>query len=324
MIGSKCLENKPDPRQEYQAGILANRLRNRFRHLSRRFRRQGIECFRLYDWDIPEVRAVVDWYAGHIVIAEYERRQSAPDWLPRMARAAAETLDVPLERVHMKRRRTKTEDQPRYGRMGSSGERFKVRERDLYFWVNLDDFLDTGLYSDHRDTRVIVGGLAKDKDFLNLYGYTGAFTCAAALGGAKTTVTVDRNATYLKWTRDNLELNRLWGRQHSLIQSDAVKYLKQAQQDGQLFNLAVVDPPSFFQEHSRGVSFDINRDHPALLKDVLKVMTAGSEVFFSTNHQRFSPRLEGLPIKELVELTPATIPDDYRNRQVHRCWRLTV
>ena len=309
---------------EYQSGILANRLRNRFRHLSRRFRRQGIECFRLYDWDIPEIRAVVDWYAGHIVIAEYERRQSVPDWLPRMAQAAAEALDIPLERAHMKRRRTKTEDQPRYERMSSRGERFKVRERDLYFWVNLDDFLDTGLYSDHRDTRVIVAGLAKDKDFLNLYGYTGAFTCVAAAGGAKSTVTVDRSDTYLKWARDNLELNRLWGRGHSLIQSDAVKYLKQACQDGQRFNLSVVDPPSFFQEHSRGVSFDINRDHPALLKDVLKVMAPGSAVFFSTNHQRFSPRLEGLPIKELVELTPATIPEDYRNRLVHRCWRLTT
>ena len=309
---------------ESQARILANRIRNRFRHLSRRFRRQGIECFRLYDWDIPEVRAVVDWYAGHIVIAEYERRQTTPEWLPRMAQAVAGALDIPLERVHMKRRRTKTDDQPRYGRLDSRGERFKARERNLYFWVNLDDFLDTGLYSDHRDTRVIVGKLASGKDFLNLYGYTGAFTCAAAAGGAKTTVTVDRSDTYLKWARDNLELNRLWGREHSLIQSDAVKYLKQARQDGQRFNLAVVDPPSFFQEHSRGVSFDINRDHPALLKDVLKVMAPGSAVFFSTNHQRFSPRLEGLPIKELVELTPATIPEDYRNRLVHRCWRLTT
>ena len=309
---------------ESQARILANRVHKRFRHLSRRFRRQGIECFRLYDWDIPEVRAVVDWYAGHIVIAEYERRQTTPDWLPRMAQAVAGVLDIPLERAHMKRRRTKTEDQPRYGRMSCRGERFKARERNLYFWVNLDDFLDTGLYSDHRDTRVIVGKLAEGRDFLNLYGYTGAFTCAAAAGGAKTTVTVDRSDTYLKWARDNLELNGLWGKQHSLIQSDTVKYLKQAQHDGQRFNLAVVDPPSFFQDHSRGVSFDINRDHPALLKDVLKVMAAGSEVFFSTNHQRFSPRLEGLPIKKLVELTPATIPEDYRNRLAHRCWRLTT
>lgn len=308
----------------HHAEILANRVRNRFAHLSRRFRRQGIDCFRLYDWDIPEVRAVVDWYAGQVVIAEYERLQTGPQWLQRMAEAVAETLGLPMDRMHMKRRHTKTEEGPRYSKMGSRGERFKVRERNLSFWVNLDDFLDTGLYSDHRETRVIVGELAKGKDFLNLYAYTGAFTCAAAAGGAKTTASVDRSATYINWARENLELNGLWGAQHALIQSDAAKYLAGVYREGRRFTLAFVDPPSFFQDRGNGVSFDINRDHPDMIKNALKVMTPGSTVFFSTNHQRFQPRLEGLPIRDLSELTPSTIPEDYRNRGVHRCWRMTA
>jgi len=278
----------------------------------------------LYDWDIPEIRAVVDWYAGHVVIAEYVRLQTGPEWLPQMAQAVAQTLNLPPEKVHFKRRQTKTKEGPRYSRLGFTGERLEVYERDLRFWVNLDDFLDTGLYSDHRDTRVIVRKLSLGKDFLNLYGYTGAFTCAAAAGGAKTTVTVDRSVTNLKWAKDNLILNGLWGAQHILEQSDVTKFLTRTFHAGKRFNLAFVDPPSFFNDRSAGVSFDINRDHYDLLQNVLKVMIPGSSVFFSTNHQQFEPRLDNLCVKDLAEITKSTMPEDYRNRPVHRCWRMTA
>lgn len=309
---------------KHHAEILANRVRTRFRHLSRRFKRENIECFRLYDWDIPEVRAVVDWYAGHVVVAEYERLQTGPDWLPQMAKAVAEALGVPPEKTHTRRRRTQTKEGPRYGKIDFKKERFKVRERDLFFWVNLDDFLDTGLFSDHRDTRVIVRKLAAGKDFLNLYAYTGAFTCAAAAGGAKATVSVDRSLNYVNWAKDNLELNGLWGPQHTLVQSDVNKYLARAQRERRRFTLAFVDPPSFFKDQNNNIAFDVNKDHPELIRNVLKVMAPGAMVFFSTNHQRFEPRLDGLPVKDLIEITPKTIPEDYRNRRVHRCWQMTV
>lgn len=126
-------------KEQYHAEILANRIRKRCTHLSKRFKRQNIDCFRLYDWDIKEVRAVVDWYAGHIVIAEYVRLQTSPQWLPQMAKAVGEALGVPANQIHIKRRQTKTEEGPRYQKLNNTGERLKVRERDLYFWVNLDD-----------------------------------------------------------------------------------------------------------------------------------------------------------------------------------------
>ncbi len=309
---------------KHHAEILANRVRARFRHLSKKFKKQGIDCFRLYDRDIPEVRAVVDWYAGHVVIGEYERLQTGPEWLPQMAAAVAQALNVAPEKMHIKRRHTATEGKPRYSKMASKGERFEVSERNLRFWVNLDDYLDTGLFSDHRDTRVVLSKLAAGKDFLNLFAYTGAFTCAAAAGGAKTTVTVDRSASYLKWAKENLELNKLWGAQHLLIQSDVGKYLEHIHLKGRRFTLALIDPPSFFQDEKNETSFDINQDHQELIKSVLKVMEPGSLVFFSTNHQRFTPQFLGLPVLDLKELTPKTIPEDYRNQMIHRCWRMTV
>jgi len=308
----------------HQAELIANRVRKNYRHLARRFRRQNIDCFRLYDWDIPEIRAVVDWYAGHLVVAEYVRLQTSSEWLPNMARAVAKALDVPKENTHVKRRRTSTKTGKRYKKLDSKGVRFEARERDLRFWVNLDDYLDTGLFSDHRDTRVLIREQASGEDFLNLYAYTGAFTCAAVAGGAKASVTVDRSETYLKWARENLQLNGLESKEHILVQSDVTEYLIKAVKARRRFTLAMVDPPSFFEDERAGVSFDISRDHPELLRNVFKVMAPRAIVYFSTNHQRFEPRFDGLRVKVIEEITPQTIPEDYRNRQIHRCWRMTM
>jgi 23S rRNA (cytosine1962-C5)-methyltransferase len=312
----------PDKAKRH-AEMLSNRVRNKFRYLSKRFKGLNVECFRLYDWDIPEIRAVVDWYAGHIVIGEYERLQTGPDWLSIMAEAVAETLGVPLDKVHLKRRHTRTPGEDRYAKPDSKGERIEVKEKDLRFLVNLTDFLDTGLFSDHRNTRLIVRNLADGTDFLNLYSYTGAFTCAAAAGNARSTISVDRSHTYLKWAGDNMALNGFSGMQHKYVQSDVDDFLVQARQEGRLFNLAFVDPPSFSSGKSTD-EFNINRDHPRLIKNVLSVMAPGATIFFSTNHQHFEPHMADLSVTDLIELTPATIPEDYRNRKIHRCWKITV
>ena len=307
---------------EIHAKILGNSISKRFRHLSKRFRREKIDCFRLYDWDSPDIRIIVDWYAGNLVVAEYERIQTGPDYLSQMAMAAAQVLNVPREKVFIKRRHTNVEGGQRYKKMGFSGRRIEVCERSLKFWVNLSDFLDTGLFSDHRNTRLIVGKLAAGKDFLNLFAYTGAFTCAAAAGGAKTTTTVDRSETYISWAKDNLSLNGFSDKRHWLVQSDVMKYLSLAADRRCSFDLAFVDPPSFFKDQNEQAQFDINRDHPDLIRNVLKVMRPGSDLFFSTNHQRFNPRFDGLGVKSVIELTPKTIPEDYRNRGVHHCWQI--
>jgi 23S rRNA G2069 N7-methylase RlmK/C1962 C5-methylase RlmI len=311
-----------EERTREQADMLANRVRKRFNHLRKRFEREGIETFRLFDWDIPEIRAVVDWYAGYLVVSEYTRRQTGPEWLPTVAAAAAEALGVPPDRLHLKRRTTAVADGPRYEPLADLGERFPVRERDLRFLVNLTDRLDTGLFPDHRETRKRLRAMATDTDFLNLYCYTGAFTCAAAAGRARSTVSVDRSSTYVDWVRDNLVLNELDDHRHILVRDDVDHFLDRVAREGRRYNLVLVDPPSFSRSQGTDAGFDIQRDHPDLLRRVLEVTAIGGKVLFSTNHQRFEPRLDGLATSSIEEWTPATIPEDYRNRRVHRCWCL--
>ena len=306
----------------HHAELLGNRVKKMYRHLRKRFKKEQIDCYRLYDWDIPEVRAVVDWYAGHVVVAEYVRQQTGEEWLPQMADAVAVTLDIPRDHVHIKERRTKTKEGLRYQRLANKDERFQVYERDLKFWVNLNDFLDTGLYSDHRNTRVLVRNLVEEKRFLNLYAYTGAFTIAAAAGKAQSSVTVDRSATNLEWARENFLLNHISLEQHSIVQSDVEMYLEKAAKAAEQFDVIVVDPPSFFKDVKERRSFDVNRDHVRLLQKILKVTAPGGQVFFSTNHQRFVPQLKKLSISNIKELTPQTIPEDYRNKKIHRCWQI--
>ena len=303
---------------QHHAEMLANRVKKNYARLKKRFRKQKIDVFRLYDWDIPEIRAVVDWYAGHIVIAEYERKQTGSDWLPAMAKAVAETLAVPMDLVFMKRRRTGKADGHRYEQMDNRNVTLWVNERDLQFKVNLSDRVDTGLYSDHRDTRTMVRDLAAGKDFLNLFCYTGAFTCAAAAGGANTTTSVDRSLTYINWAKENMEHNGLVFPGHRFVRRDVFDFLEHHK--GKMFSLVVVDPPSFSTRKKDGKHFDILRDHPILLQKVLNVTAPGGTIFFSTNHQRFKPRMEGLPAAEITEITQKTIPIDYRNKQIHRCW----
>lgn len=315
-----------------QAEMLANRVKKRFKHLHKRFVRRNIEVFRLYDWDIPEIRAVVDWYAGDLVVGEYMRQQSVPEWLPMMGEAVSRALDVPTANLHLKQRRAGAQDGKRYERFDHSERKRIVAERDLRFYVNLSDFVDTGLFSDHRETRRMVREMAEGADFLNLYCYTATFSCYAAKGGARSTVSVDRAETVLAWARDNMDLNGIPVENNEMVQADTFDFLKRAKRDGRAFDLAVVDPPSYSTTQSRNAAFDILNDHPRLLAETLAVMKPGGVIFFSTNHQDFHPRFEELPnmvsadIVEIREITDATVPEDYaRKRQpIHRCWRMTV
>lgn len=309
-----------------QADMLANRVKKRYAHLRRRFARENIDVFRLYDWDIPEIRAAVDWYAGHLVISEYMRKQSTPGWLPLMGGAVAAALGVPSENLHLKERRAGCQNGNRYERLDTTEKKIVVSERDLRFNVNLHDYIDTGLFSDHRNTRQMVREAADGKDFLNLYCYTGTFTCYAAKGRARTTVSVDRSETAVRWAKENMELNGIAEAGNILIQSHTHDFLEKAKRKNQSFDLAVVDPPSFSTSRNKKHAFDIAKDHPELLRAVVELMRPKAVIFFSTNHQDFRPRFENLNVTTVAEITVLTIPEDYlsKKKKIHRCWKITV
>lgn len=320
------MESVLQPKFEQQRKMLANRVKKRFKHLHKRFARQNIAVFRLYDWDIPEIRAVVDWYDGHLVIGEYTRAQTVAEWLPLMGTAVAGALGVPAAKVHLKARRAGCQGGRRYARIDHTDCKIIVTERDLRFLVNPYDYVDTGLFADHRNTRQMVRELAPGRDFLNLYCYTAAFSCYAAKGGARSTISVDRSHTAIRWARQNMELNEIPREANNLVQMHAFDFLSKAQQGGYTYDLAVVDPPSYSTTRVAGEQFDISRDHPRLLDAVIALMRPGATVFFSTNHQNFEPRMASLKISEQTEITDQTIAEDYVRKRapIHRCWRITV
>jgi 23S rRNA G2069 N7-methylase RlmK/C1962 C5-methylase RlmI len=301
------------------AEMLANRLRKRARHLRRWAQRQGVTCYRVYDRDVPEIPLIVDWYDGRLYLARYERRRDYPAaWVQAMVTAAAEALDVPAHAVYLKERR-RQRGAAQYERLDRSGERFVVREGECRFWVNLRDYLDTGLFLDHRDTRLRVGREAAGTRFLNLFCYTGAFTVHAAAGGARETVSVDLSHTYLDWARDNLALNGLAGPAHRLVREDVMVFLRQTRPG---FDLAVLDPPTFSNSKKMQDVLDLQRDHVPLINATLALLRPGGVLYFSTGARHFKLDPGRLRAAGVEDVTEQTMPEDFRGRRPHRCWRL--
>ncbi len=308
-----------------QAEIFRIRLTKRAHHLRRWPSKQGITCYRLYDADVPEIPLIVDRYEDCLYVADcslpHERTPAEhADWLDLMARAAGEVLNVPPANVFLKRRQ-RQRGTSQYERMAQEQRVSVVSEGGLRFRVNLSDYVDTGLFLDHRITRSMVRELAFGKRFLNLFGYTGAFTVYAAAGGALSTTTVDLSNTYLDWAADNMRLNGFTGPEHQFVRNDALGFLEHRPQ-GAEFDLAVVDPPTFSNSKRTEDFWDVQRDHVELLARLLEWMVPGGVIFFSTNFRRFKFAEQDLSGVEIREISRQTVPPDFRNRRIHRCWRI--
>ena len=315
------------------ANALANRLQKNHRHLRRWLRRESVSAWRLYDGDLPEYALAVDVYetesGRHAHVQEYQAPRSVD---PRSARrrlrealeVIAEHLEIGPDQVHLKvRRRQKGAAQ--YRPVDQSGERLVVREGAARLYINLRDYLDTGLFLDHRMTRLRLGELAAGRRFLNLFAYTGAATVHAALGGAKHTTTVDLSRTYLDWARDNLRLNGVEpGAQHRLERADCLAWLaEQSRQRPGQYDLIFMDPPTFSNSKRMRESFDVQRDHPRLVRQAMELLAPGGLLVFSCNRRGF--KLDEGVVAEFScrDTTRDTIPPDYaRNPGVHVCWEI--
>ena len=305
--------------------MFRNRLTKLARHLRRWPTKQGITCYRLYDRDIPEVPLVVDRYENYLHIAEFERPNEHTlaehsEWIDLMLDTAAETLDVPRDHVFCKRRE-RQRDLGQYERQAAEQHTTIANEGGLKFLINLSDYVDTGLFLDHRITRGMVREQASGKRFLNLFCYTGAFTVHAAAGGAASTTSVDLSNTYLDWARKNLNINNLLGEQHRLTRRDTLGFLRE-HPPGEYYDLAVADVPTYSRSKATEEDWDVQRDYPELLGRLLDLMPTGGVVYFSSNFRRLKFDETAVPQATVREISRQTVPADFRNKRIHRAWRL--
>ena len=310
-----------------QDSDFANRLKKNRKSLKGWLKSNQIDCYRLYDADIPEFNVAIDVYGDYLVIQEYappktidsdkaaKRLQEVIYWAPKV-------LSVPTDKVVLKTR-AKQKGSNQYQRVDKSKQSITINEHGALFKINLWDYLDTGLFLDHRKTRQIVAKKAKDKTLLNLFAYTGSVSLQAALHGARSITTVDMSNTYLNWAQDNFALNKLSSHKFQFVQADCLDWLKK---NTEKYDLIFIDPPTFSNSKRMEDSFDVQRDHIALLADALKSLNRGGEIFFTNNKRNFKMDFEGLDALDLQakNMSDVTRDQDFsRNKHIHNSWSVS-
>lgn len=303
-----------------------NRLGKNAKHQLKWARRNDIEAWRLYDRDIPQYPFAVDVYGEHIHLQEYDtgwlmQPEEYEAWLTEVVEAVAFVTGFSAENIHLKRRARQKGTQ-QYEKTGLAGEDFTVTENGRRFWVNLEKYLDTGLFLDHRNTRRRVGEMADGKRFLNLFSYTGSFTVYAATGGAVSSETVDLSNTYLDWARRNFELNGMDLEAHQIVRADVFQYLQAALQEGKRFDLIVMDPPSFSNSKKMLDILDIQRDHGRLIDGAVALLAEDGVLFFSNNLRSFELDAEVSEKYRVKDISKQSVPEDFRNKKIHQCWEI--
>ena len=319
----------PAEKDARQADYLANRLVRNDKQLRKWSRKADIHALRLYDRDIPEIPLAIDRYGegdeAALVMALYERPYEKDDeeetaWLNLMAGSAASSLGIATEKVFLKTRK-RMKGLSQYGRSGEGKVESIVRESGLFFRVNFTQYLDTGLFLDHRPARAAIRAAAKGLRVLNLFSYTGSFSVYAAAGGAAEVTSVDLSNTYLAWSVDNFRLNKLSESIHRVVKADAMQYLEEARRSGKTWDIIVADPPTFSNSTMMRTDFDVNRDWAALLDGCINMLAADGLILFSTNSRqlKWDDTASSLPV---IDISEPSIPPDFRNRKIHRCWLL--
>jgi 23S rRNA (cytosine1962-C5)-methyltransferase len=310
---------------EERTQMFGNRLAKMARHLGKQAKRQSISCYRVYDHDLPEFPFCIELYEDKIYLAEYKRRHGMTEeehlaWLEGCLPVITRVLGIPDERIYFRQRQRKAGRHGQYEKLNSEQEFFEVREGGLQFLVNLSDYLDTGLFLDHRITRGMVKEEARDKRVLNLFCYTGSFSVYAAAGGAAMVHSVDLSRTYLDWAVKNMGLNGLLNASSSFIHADVKQHLDLLPPD--YYDLVVMDPPTFSNSKRMKDFLDIQRDHVELLNKALISMRTGAVMYFSTNFRKFQLDRENIRASSIRDITGATTPFDFQGKLFRFCYRI--
>jgi 23S rRNA (cytosine1962-C5)-methyltransferase len=326
---------------EEKLQMFRNRLTKMYRHVAKLARRQGVSCYRIYDHDLPEFPFCIELYEDKIYLAEYNRRHGMTDdehqaWLESCVPVISGILDIPDEKIYFRQRRRKAGRLDQYEKLASEQEFFVVKEAGLSFKVNLTDYLDTGLFLDHRITRGMVRDEARGKRVLNLFCYTGSFSVYAAAGGAASVDSIDLSRTYLGWAGANMALNGVANGQggpmagvdpaaQRFIHADVKQWLDEVPAGGGVgggYDLVVMDPPTFSNSKRMKDILDIQRDHAELINKTLRVMKEGGVLYFSTNYRKFQLETEKIMAASIKDITNATTPFDFQGKLFRCCYKI--
>jgi len=306
--------------------MFRNRLTKVFRYLGKEARRLGVSCYRIYDHDLPEFPFCIEMYGENLYVAEYKRRhhmaeEEHREWTEKSLGVMMEVLDIGKENVFLKLRQRKPGRSGQYQKIEQTKHEFIVQENNLKFIVNLSDYLDTGLFLDHRITREMVRKESKGSKVLNLFAYTGSFSVYAAAGGAEEIISVDLSRTYLNWAERNMELNGYADKtKYSWVHADVKQYLKTISPGN--FDLAVIDPPTFSNSKRMDDFLDIQRDHVILINDCLGGLKEGGIIYFSTNYTKFVLDAQRIRASSIKDITSATTGFDFKGRLPRYCFKI--
>jgi len=304
--------------------MFTNRLEKVYRHLGKQAKRLGVSCYRLYDHDLPEFPFCIEVYEQNIYVAEYRRRhgmseEEHDDWVEKSIELICKILKVKKENIYLKLRQRKPGRLGQYQKTGERKAEFIVEENGLRFIVNLSDYLDTGLFLDHRVTREKVKVEAKDKKVLNLFSYTGSFSVNGAAGKASEVVTVDLSKTYLDWAQRNMQLNGYADpAKYKFIHADVLQYLNTVSKNS--FDLIILDPPTFSNSKRMEDILDIQRDHVTLINDCLLILSQGGKIYFSTNYKKFILDAKSIQSGSINDITKQTTPFDFEGKINRVCY----
>ena len=311
---------------EEKLDMFRNRLVKMDKHLSKLAKRQQVSCYRIYDHDLPEFPFCIEYYEGRICLAEYKRRHGMEEeehekWLGVCLSLISETLEIDPERIYIRQRRRKEGRFGQYEKLGGEQEFFVVEESGLKFRVNLTDYLDTGLFLDHRITRSLVREEAAGKEALNLFSYTGSFSVYAAAGKASGVTSVDLSGTYLNWSEENFALNGFKDKErYRFIRADIKQWLDQPHST--VYDLVILDPPTFSNSKRMKDFLDIQRDHVELLNKTLRLVKPGGTLYFSTNYRRFALETGKINASSIRDITKATTSFDFQGKPGRFCYKI--
>jgi len=320
------------PKSSEHALMFANRLKKNYKHLKKWARKNDVSCYRVYDADIPQYAVAIDKYDNWVHVQEYQAPKTVDKnkaflRINDVIDVVADILETKQQNVVLKVRK-KQAGTSQYQKQDKKDYTTTVTENGLRFIINMYDYIDTGLFLDHRATRQLVRKLANKRSFLNLFAYTGSVTVYAAAGGATTTTTVDMSNTYLNWAKENMAINGFSDNaysasQHKFVREDCLKWLQQAIDEAKKYQLIFIDPPTFSNSKKMDTSLDINRDHVALLSGCLALLEDDGQIIFSTNAKSF--KLDESLSEDcfIREITAQTTTEDFRRKPLHRCWCLT-